>query len=106
MHCKAEFGDIMMSYPPQQSELQTLLGAPFPRVFPFSAVVPLAYAIIREFIDDSVKFVKDLDLSDTELDEAGKRMACVQQVVHRHDSLLLQHRFQRRAYFCECLIFI
>lgn len=70
---EAEFGDVILQYPPQQRELQSLLDSPFPRIFPFSAVVPQAYSIIREFIDDSVKFVKDLDLSDTELDEAVRK---------------------------------
>jgi hypothetical protein len=49
-----EFGAVLLDYPPYQSKLQLMVDTPFPRTFPFSAVVPAAYGIIRGFIDDSV----------------------------------------------------
>ena len=46
-------------------ESQVFREAGFPKTFPFSGVVPNIYVEIEKFIDASVKFVSDLDLSHT-----------------------------------------
>eukprot|EP00040_Diaphanoeca_grandis_P007833 m.42503 g.42503 ORF g.42503 m.42503 type:complete len:889 (-) comp19135_c0_seq1:139-2805(-) len=52
---------------------RVLEEAPFPKVFPFSNVVPEVYQVILEFIDTSVNFIKDLNLSNTEIDESVRK---------------------------------
>lgn len=52
---------------------RVLEEAPFPRVFPFSKAVPEIYKVIIEFIETSVTFVEDLDLSNTEIDESVRK---------------------------------
>eukprot|EP00048_Salpingoeca_helianthica_P002068 m.54286 g.54286 ORF g.54286 m.54286 type:complete len:766 (+) comp11885_c0_seq3:1210-3507(+) len=47
--------------------------APLPKTFPFSGIVPAIYRQLRDFIDTSVKFVSDLDLSHTEVDELVRK---------------------------------
>lgn len=42
-------------------------------MFPFSAVVPDVYTTVKEFINECIKFVEDLDLSHTEIDEMVRK---------------------------------
>ncbi len=51
------------------------MQAPFPKTLSFSAAVPEIYGLLRDFVDTSVRFVEDLDLSHTEVDEMTRKSA-------------------------------
>lgn len=65
-----EFRIMLDTYPFRD---RVLMEAPYPKIFPFSSVVPAVYLCIKKFIDNCVKFVEDLDLSHTEVDEMVRR---------------------------------
>lgn len=46
---------------------------PFPKTFPFSAMVPKVYKEVKDFILCCVKFSEDLNLSPTEIDETVRK---------------------------------
>ena len=46
---------------------------PFPKTFPFSAMVPKVYTEVKDFILCCVKFSEDLNLSPTEIDETVRK---------------------------------
>lgn len=66
----AAFKAALASFPMDD---RTLFEAPYPRTFPFSCTVPKVYRRVQTFIDDVFKFVEDLDLSQTEIDEIVRR---------------------------------
>lgn len=65
-----EFAKVLARYP---FEDRIILEAPFPKAFPFSEAVPSVYEVIKRFVDLSVRFVEDLDLSHTEVDESVRK---------------------------------
>merc|ERR1740128_524194 len=65
-----EYGNIVSSFPFDSSSLEQL---PFPKQFPFSAMVPRVYSEVKEFIISCLEFSRDLQLTQTELDETVRR---------------------------------
>jgi len=65
-----EYTDITGSFPYDCTSLES---SPFPKQFPFSAMVPRVYTEVREFIISCLQFSEDLQLTQTELDETVRR---------------------------------
>ncbi|XP_043480263.1 exocyst complex component 6B isoform X2 [Leptopilina heterotoma] len=61
-----ECDNVLGSFPYRNKELQT---SEFPKVFPFSPMVPKVYQQVKEFIYACLKFSEDLNLTQTEIDE-------------------------------------
>jgi len=65
-----EYRDITESFPYDNSALE---NSPFPKQFPFSAMVPRVYTEVQEFIISCLQFSEDLQLTQAELDETVRR---------------------------------
>jgi len=65
-----EYQDVTSSFPYQSVVLE---AAPFPKQFPFSAMVPRVYTEVQEFILSCLQFSEDLQLTQAELDETVRR---------------------------------
>jgi len=65
-----EYQDIIESIPYENTVLEEM---PFPKTFPFSAMVPKVYKEVKDFILCCVKFSEDLNLSPTEIDETVRK---------------------------------
>jgi len=65
-----EYQDITNSFPYNSLNLE---NAPFPKQFPFSAMVPRVYTEVQEFIISCLQFSEDLQLTQNELDETVRR---------------------------------
>eukprot|EP00041_Stephanoeca_diplocostata_P026865 m.731814 g.731814 ORF g.731814 m.731814 type:complete len:1030 (-) comp23062_c1_seq8:283-3372(-) len=65
-----EYSAILAKFPFRDAVLEE---SPFPKVLPFSSMVPNIFAEIVAFIKSSVTYVEDLDLSQTEVDEAVRK---------------------------------
>ena len=59
-----EYQDVTSSFPYQNVVLE---AAPFPKQFPFSAMVPRVYTEVQEFILSCLQFSEDLQLTQAEL---------------------------------------
>lgn len=59
-----EYRDITESFPYDNSALE---NSPFPKQFPFSAMVPRVYTEVQEFIISCLQFSEDLQLTQAEL---------------------------------------
>ena len=59
-----QYQDITSSFPYQNPSLES---APFPKQFPFSAMVPRVYTAVQEFILSCLQFSEDLQLTQAEL---------------------------------------
>ena len=74
--------------------------APFPRQFPFSAMVPRVYKEVQDFIVSCVQFSQDLNLSFEEIDETVRKATnvlltrtlsgCLSSLIRRTNLSLLQ----------------
>lgn len=61
-----EYDNVLSSFPFHD---ETLEVAPFPKVLPFSSMVPKVYQQVKEFIYACLKFSEDLHLSQAEVDD-------------------------------------
>ena len=78
----------------------SLEESPFPRQFPFSAMVPRVYEEVKEFIRACVKFSEDLNLTNEEVDETVRKATnilltrtlsgCLSSLIRRTNLSLLQ----------------
>jgi len=92
-----EYTDITSSFPHQNAALE---AAPFPKQFPFSAMVPRVYTEVQEFILSCLQFSEDLQLTQAELDETVRRSAnllltrtlsgCLSSLIRKPNLSLLQ----------------
>jgi len=65
-----EYSLITSNFPYQSCSMES---APFPKQFPFSAMVPRVYTEVKEFVISCLEFSRDLQLTQTELDETVRR---------------------------------
>ncbi|TRY62615.1 hypothetical protein TCAL_00413 [Tigriopus californicus] len=65
-----EYSSVTNNFPLTSPSLEE---APFPRQFPFSAMVPKVYNEVKEFILSCVQFSQDLHLSFEEIDQAVRK---------------------------------
>ncbi|XP_063231867.1 exocyst complex component 6B isoform X2 [Bacillus rossius redtenbacheri] len=61
---QAEYDNVLESFPFHDEPLE---AAPFPKKFPFSALVPKVYQQVKEYIYACLKFSEDLNLSQAEV---------------------------------------
>ncbi|XP_034233965.1 exocyst complex component 6B isoform X1 [Thrips palmi] len=61
-----EYDSVLSSFPFHDEALEV---APFPKVLPFSSMVPKVYQQVKEFIYACLKFSEDLHLSQGEVDD-------------------------------------
>ncbi|XP_065354074.1 exocyst complex component 6B isoform X3 [Cloeon dipterum] len=66
VHSSAEFDTVVNNFPFVDDSLQE---KPFPKLFPFSSMVPKVYQQVKEFIYACLKFSDDLNLSQEEVCE-------------------------------------
>ena len=92
-----EYQDILEAIPYENSVLEE---TPFPKCFPFSAMVPKVYNEVKDFILCCVKFSEDLNLSPSEIDETVRKSTnilltrtlsgCLSSLIRRDNLSLLQ----------------
>ena len=92
-----EFQNVREAIPYENSSLEE---APFPKHFPFSAMVPRVYSEVKDFILSCVKFSEDLNLSPAEIDETVRKSTnilltrtlsgCLSSLIRRDNLSLLQ----------------
>ncbi len=95
-----EYQSVLESFPYSNSLLEE---APFPKHFPFSAMVPRVYKEVKDFILSCIKFSEDLNLSPAEIDETVRKSTnilltrtlsgCLSSLIRR-DNLSLQQLIQ------------
>ncbi|CAB4070060.1 EXOC6 [Lepeophtheirus salmonis] len=95
--CHEEYDEIVSAF---QFESETLEEEPFPKSFPFSAMVPKVYNEVKHFIDSCVKFTQDLNLNPSEIDESLRKSTnilltrtlsgCLSSLVRKNNINLLQ----------------
>ncbi|XP_040574989.1 exocyst complex component 6B isoform X1 [Lepeophtheirus salmonis] len=95
--CQEEYDEIVSAF---QFESETLEEEPFPKSFPFSAMVPKVYNEVKHFIDSCVKFTQDLNLNPSEIDESLRKSTnilltrtlsgCLSSLVRKNNINLLQ----------------
>ena len=95
---ETEFKTVVETFP--HSGSPSLEEAPFPRQFPFSAMVPRVYEEVKEFIRACVKFSEDLNLTNEEVDETVRKATnilltrtlsgCLSSLIRRTNLSLLQ----------------
>lgn len=74
--------------------------SPFPKHFPFSAMVTRVYKELKDFINSCVKFSEDLNLSPLEIDETVRKSTnilltrtlsgCLSSLIRRDNLSLIQ----------------
>lgn len=74
--------------------------SPFPKQFPFSAMVTRVYKELKDFINSCVKFSEDLNLSPLEIDETVRKSTnilltrtlsgCLSSLIRRDNLSLIQ----------------
>ena len=92
-----EYNNVTESFPFSNTLLEE---APFPKQFPFSAMVPRVYNEVKDFILSCVKFSEDLNLSPVEIDETVRKSTnilltrtlsgCLSSLIRRENLSLLQ----------------
>ena len=92
-----EYQDVRDRMPYDNSSLE---DAPFPKYFPFSAMVPRVFNEVKDFIKRCVKFSEDLNLSPAEIDETVRKSTnilltrtlsgCLSSLIRRDNLSLLQ----------------
>jgi len=65
-----EYENITSSFPFESSSLNLVN---YPKQFPFSGMVPRVYTEVKEFVISCLEFSRDLQLTQTELDETVRR---------------------------------
>ena len=92
-----EYDEIVDTIPYSDTQLEEV---PFPKCFPFSAMVPRVYSEVKDFILSCVKFSEDLNLSPAEIDETVRKSTnilltrtlsgCLSSLIRRDNLSLLQ----------------
>ena len=92
-----EWRDVTASFPYESPSLE---ASPFPKHFPFSAMVPRVYTEVQEFIISCLQFSEDLQLTQNEVDETVRRSTnllltrtlsgCLSSLIRRPSLSLLQ----------------
>lgn len=92
-----EYSAITDTFPYKDDELEKLS---FPKLFPFSSMVPNVYSQVQEYILACLKFSKDLNLSQTEADDMVRKSTnllltrtlggCLSMLIKNSDLGLLQ----------------
>ncbi len=92
-----EYLSVCEAFPYQNASLNE---APFPKNFPFSAMVPRVYTEVKDFILSCVKFSEDLNLTPAEVDETVRKSTnilltrtlsgCLSSLIRRDNLSLLQ----------------
>ena len=70
VNTQIEYEEVADSFPYTNDSLEK---APFPKHFPFSAMVTRVYKEVKEFINSCVKFSEDLNLGPLEIDETVRK---------------------------------
>merc|ERR550517_1582891 len=65
-----EWRDVTASFPYESPSIE---ASPFPKQFPFSAMVPRVYTEVQEFIISCLQFSEDLQLTQNEVDETVRK---------------------------------
>ncbi len=65
-----EYNQVSTTFPLHSPSMEF---QPFPKQFPFSAMVPRVYVEVKEFIISCLEFSRDLQLPQTELDETVRK---------------------------------
>lgn len=78
----------------------SLENASFPRKFPFSLMVPRVYQQVKDFVNASLKYTEELNLSQTEVDDMMRKSTnqlltitlsgCLTTLIQKHSIGLLQ----------------
>ena len=66
-----EYCNITSKFPYENTNLEQ---QSFPKQFPFSGMVPRVYEEVKEFIVSCLEFSKDLQLTQTDLDETVRHL--------------------------------
>lgn len=92
-----EYQKEIEEFPYRDSSLE---AAPFPKRLPYSRMVPLVYREIQQYIRQCLKFSKDLNLADQEIDDTLRRYTnllltrtlsgCLSTLIRRPSLSLLQ----------------
>jgi len=92
-----EYEEVLDTIPYEDSAIEDI---PFPKCFPFSAMVPRVYSEVKDFILSCVKFSEDLNLSPAEIDETVRKSTnilltrtlsgCLSSLIRRDNLSLLQ----------------
>ena len=97
MNTQIEYEEVANSFPYINEALEK---APFPKQFPFSAMVTRVYQELKDFINSCVKFSEDLNLSPAEIDETVRKSTnilltrtlsgCLSSLIRRDNLNLIQ----------------
>ena len=93
-----EYDNIIETFP--YNPPPSLSESPYPRQFPFSAMVPRVYNEVKDFILSCVQFSQDLNLSPEEVDDTVRKATnilisrtlsgCLSSLIRRENLSLLQ----------------
>ncbi|XP_022662836.1 exocyst complex component 6-like isoform X3 [Varroa jacobsoni] len=65
-----EYRRVLSKFPFRDEVLER---SPFPRKFPFSSFVPAVYTYVKDFVGESLKFLQDLNLSQSEVEDMVRK---------------------------------
>ena len=97
VNTQIEYEQVAHSFPYVNEGLEK---SPFPKQFPFSAMVTRVYKELKDFINSCVKFSEDLNLSPLEIDETVRKSTnilltrtlsgCLSSLIRRDNLSLIQ----------------
>ncbi len=94
---ETEYETVIHTFPFIDATLET---SEFPRKFPFSLMVPRVYQQVKDFVNASLKYTEELNLSQTEVDDMMRKSTnqlltitlsgCLTTLIQKHSIGLLQ----------------